>query len=376
LLTALVNDEGLFPLRLTLRGPDSAELARAFSDVQRWIAELIDGQAGHYRIVWRNVKHRIIGENSVPEQIWIDDSAVAFALIRKQHEADRFQAIVNETRQRYPELLVWLSKRPLEALDLAGDWPRLLAVIDWLKAHPRPGIYLRQIDIPGIDTKFTERHRGALAQLLDATLPADAIDSDATGLAAFCARYGFRDKPSRLRFRILDPHLALLPREADQDITVNHDAFATLQMPVRRVFVTENETNFLAFPTIAESIVVFGGGYGFDALTEASWLHKCRIHYWGDIDTHGFAILDQLRAHVPHARSLLMDRRTLLAHRAFWDVELRPQTRDLERLNEDEAELFDDLRHNRLDDRVRLEQERVSFACLLEAIEALDRQDD
>lgn len=375
-LAAIVDDKGLFPLRLSLRGPSSTELARAFPDVQRWIGELTSGEAGRYRIVWRTVKHRVIGENRVPDQIWIDDLESALPLIGKELEAGRFQEIVAETRHRHPELLAWLSKRPLEALDLADDWPRLLAVVEWLTAHPRPGIYLRQIDIPGIDTKFIENHRAVLAQLLDSTLPADAIDSSATGVTAFCARYGFRDKPLRLRFRILDPRLALLSCEADQDITVNHDNFASLDLPVRRVFITENETNFLAFPATPDSIVIFGGGYGFDALAEAHWLHECQVHYWGDIDTHGFAILDQLRAHLPHARSFLMDRPTLLGHRSFWDVEPRPLIRDLKRLDADETALFDDLRHDRLGPRVRLEQERVGFTWLLNAIEALDRQND
>lgn len=376
LLAEIVDDKGLFPLRLSLRGPSSTELARAFPDVQRWIAELTGGEAGRYRIVWRTVKHRVIGENRVPDQIWIDDLESALALIGKQLEAGRFQEIVAETRHRRPELLAWLSKRPLEALDLADEWPRLLAVVEWLKTHPRPGIYLRQIDIPGIDTKFIENHRAVLAQLLDLTLPAEAIESSATGVTAFCARYGFRDKPLRLRFRILDPRLALFSCEADQDIAVNHDVFASLDLPVRRVFITENETNFLAFPATPDSIVVFGGGYGFDALAAAHWLHECRVHYWGDIDTHGFAILDQLRAHLPHARSFLMDRPTLLGHRSFWDVEPRPQIRDLKRLDADETALFNALRHDRLGPRVRLEQERVGFTWLLNAIEALERQND
>ncbi len=43
-------------------------------------------------------------------------------------------------------------------------------------------------------------------------------------------------------------------------------------------------------------------------LAQAGWLARCQVYYWGDIDTHGFAILDQLRTHIPHARSLLMDR--------------------------------------------------------------------
>ena len=34
---------------------------------------------------------------------------------------------------------------------------------------------------------------------------------------------------------------------------------------IRRVFITENEINFLAFPRMKEAIVIFGAGYGWDA---------------------------------------------------------------------------------------------------------------
>jgi len=98
------------------------------------------------------------------------------------------------------------------------------------------------------------------------------------------------------------------------------DSFIRLQPAVSRVFITENEINFLAFPAVADSLLVFGAGYGFDGLAQAGWLARCQVYYWGDIDTHGFAILDQLRTHIPHARSLLMDRATLLAFEDQWGV--------------------------------------------------------
>ncbi len=41
-------------------------------------------------------------------------------------------------------------------------------------------------------------------------------------------------------------------------------------------------------------MVLFGSGYGFEFLSNVLWLAKLNIYYWGDIDTHGFAILNQL----------------------------------------------------------------------------------
>ena len=189
--------------------------------------------------------------------------------------------------------------------------------------------------------------------------PAEA--TGAGGMSQFCRRYGFMDKPLRIRFRILDPELALLPTCTDQDIAVNQDAFNRLDLKVRRVFITENETNFLAFPDLPGSIVIFGAGYGFEMLAQAAWLRRCAIHYWGDIDTHGFAILDQLRAYFPHAESLLMDLKTLMAHELQWVNEPQPLRRDLTRLNREESTLYDELRNNLIGPAIRLEQERVGF---------------
>ncbi len=154
--------------------------------------------------------------------------------------------------------------------------------------------------------------------------------------------------------------------------TLSDQAFARLEPALQRVFITENEINFLAFPPVADSLVVFGAGYGFDALAQAAWLHQRTLHYWGDIDTHGFAILDQLRSHFPHALSFLMDRDTLLAHQAQWTLEPQPTQRDLPRLDRDERQLYDDLRWRRLgEEPVRLEQERIAFGRVEQAVAAL-----
>jgi hypothetical protein len=61
-------------------------------------------------------------------------------------------------------------------------------------------------------------------------------------------------------------------------------------------------------------------------------------------DTHGFAILDQLRAHFRGAASFLMDRDTLLGHRAHWTEEGSPMRGDLRRLTPSEAAVYDDIR--------------------------------
>ena len=370
LLAPLVNDESLFPRRLTLKGPGSRQLSERFSEVRDWIGQL-SAAAGPYRIEWRSVNHRVLGSNTIPVAIWIDTLEDALRLIGKKRETDQFAALVALTRAQQPGLLPWLIKRPLRVLELAESWSQLLAVVAWLLEHPRPSIYLRQIDLPGVHTKLIEAHRGVLAELFDLVLPDESIDEAYTGIGGFCRRYGFLDKPSRVRFRMLDPNVPLLPLEADQDITLTQAAFASLALPVSKVYITENEINFLAFPHVPDAMVIFGAGYGFDTLTTATWLDEKDIYYWGDIDTHGFAILNQLRRYFPHVKSFLMDQETLLNHRSLWGTEDSPEQANLGRLNAEEGALYDHLRQNKWGERVRLEQERIQFDVLLEVLHQL-----
>ena len=130
---------------------------------------------------------------------------------------------------------------------------------------------------------------------------------------------------------------------------------------ISRVFMTENKINFLPFPQVKDSVVLFGAGYGFEVLREAQRLARSRIHYWGDIDTHGFAILDQLRSQFGHVTSFLMDRSTLLAFESVWGEVEQKTLRDLPRLDPEERSLHDDLRDNRIRNNLRLEQERIGF---------------
>jgi hypothetical protein len=100
-------------------------------------------------------------------------------------------------------------------------------------------------------------------------------------------------------------------------------------------------------------------------------LKCCAIHYWGDIDTHGFGILHQLRGHFEHVTSFLMDRETLDAHVAFWGVEDKQLRAELRRLTPQERALYDDLRDNRIREGLRLEQEHIGYRWLNDRLEGL-----
>ena len=65
---------------------------------------------------------------------------------------------------------------------------------------------------------------------------------------------------------------------------------------------------------------------------------------------------------------MLMDRATLLAHRDQWVTEPRPAAGTLDLLDAEEVELYRDLVEGALGPSVRLEQERIRFATIQQAV--------
>jgi hypothetical protein len=373
LLAAYLGGDPVFPLRVPVRGPRPAELGTRFDDVKGWLRALeaaSKATKGYgYGLELEEVGNRVVGLQRLPVAAVVATEEDGLRLIRRSRDADRFQTLAEATLADFPELRSWLLRRPLIVVEQADAWERVLAVLAWFRDHPRPGIYLRQLDVPGVDTKFIERRRGLLAQLLDLVLPPPAIDAAFTGAAGFEGRYGLRSRPPLVRFRILDPDQRIAGLS---DLTVPVAELASLDLPASRVFVTENEVNGLAFPDVPGSVVMFGLGYGLDRLAALPWLSDRQVVYWGDLDTHGFAMLSRLRSVNPGAASILMDRETLLAHRPLWVHEPEPHRGELPGLSEDERRLYEDLRDDRLGEGVRLEQERIPFAWVRSALDRLD----
>lgn len=372
LMSAALSGETLFPYEWKIVRPKSVEWGERFDEVRRWIRNLSSGSmdsVGYgYQVRWEEIDHRVLGKNRMPVRVVVPSLEDALRLIGKGRDLERFLARARDTLVRFPSLSGWLLDHPFVFESHGDDWDRILAVLSWFVRNPRPERYLRQLDIEGVDTKFIESRRGILGDLLDRLLPEESRDLRFTGAREFEGRFGLLSKPALLRFRILDPDLRI---QGLSDLSVPAREFSGLSLPVERVFITENEINGLAFPAVPGGIVLFGLGYALENLGQAEWLSRSDMFYWGDIDTHGMAMLDRLRGYFPRVQSFLMDRETLLAHRPLWGREPRPVKAQLSRLTDSERVLYDDLKDNRLGNGVRLEQERIPYHRVLEALSAL-----
>lgn len=337
------------PIEVPLRGPTPSQLGDDLAAARAWVAALDAGRRDdrRYSLQWQSIGGRNVGRNQLPTRAVVSSFEQAWALLGVRIPVRRFEELLARAHD-HPAVRAWILEHPHRALELDHEMPRLIAAYGWLDSHRRSGRYLRQISAPGVDTKFAETHRGVLAGMLGVPLTS----------SGFLSGLGLMSKPEFVRLRCTSS--LGLPTPITE-LAVRADELQQLSVSVAKAIVIENEITYLSIDVPEDGVVIWGKGFDVDQVGRLPWLAQTEVIYWGDIDTHGFAILDRLRAWLPQVRSVLMDRETLTAHRDRWGTEDRPATSVLSRLEPDERDLYSELVADSLGDRVRLEQERIGW---------------
>ncbi|WP_405419135.1 Wadjet anti-phage system protein JetD domain-containing protein [Streptomyces erythrochromogenes] len=363
LLAAAAGEHPFEPMAVTLKGPVAADALHHFEEAYVWAQSWDPSLHPHLRIQTKTIGGRNgLPSQTVPAQARIESRHALWALLGVTAEVDHFHVLHEHTALSAPGLARWMADHPMKVLRRSAVWHQLVRVVCWIGGHGAEKIYLREIDVPGVDTKFVETHKAILAELLDHTLPEERIDS-CVPKSNLAARYGFRVKPTYVRLRYLGT--SPLPFG---ELAVRADELADWSPGVRTVFVLENEITYLSLPPVPDAVAILGSGYAAALLRHLPWLDDVDLFYWGDIDTHGFAILDQVRERFPHATSLLMDRATLLAHEPHWGEEMTQAQGGLTHLTPEEAQLAQDLRTGLYRPNLRLEQERIAISAVRETL--------
>ncbi|MDO5062234.1 MAG: DUF2220 family protein [Peptostreptococcaceae bacterium] len=377
ILRNIIEEKGLFPDKIKITGPNSNELSLEFEKAIQWIKKLKDKEKSKlgygYSLEEKEINFRIVGRNPIPVYAVIETTEDALKLLNKNAEAKLFQNICREffeqwrTHPNFERLKEWLLKYPFRVIEQIGaNCPQIILVLKWFEQNPEHFVYIRQLDIEGVDTKFIEKHQSILGELMEILLPDTDFD---LSQKKFEDKFRLRKKPAMVRFRILDEHYS---SQLFRDITVPLEEFQSWENTIEKVFFTENEINFLSFSNLRNSIVIFGKGYGIYLLRDVQWLKNKEVYYWGDIDTHGFNILSIARGFLPNIRSFLMTEQILTAHKNLWVDEDSPFLSEIKNLTPQEQDLLYKLQHDYFGTKVRLEQERIRFKYLKEWMEQID----
>ncbi len=345
---------GEWPQRFALGAPNEAVARAQWDRFRDWVAAWRRFRAGQVTFAAR--RWPALGVQEIPTHVDFNSPAAVAAVLGSREmslwgSADgRFKerlAAWPECEQALRRIAPWMGTASSE------DYARFVSVVDWLTENPDSGLWLRQIPVPGLDTKWVEANTGALHPVLACRLKRDVG-------TPFAAMAGLATDASRRRIRVLDPEL----RSAIgglEDITLGLDALARVELPVRAVLVVENLQTALAFGDLPGTILVFGGGFAVAELSVVRWMAQVPILYWGDIDNAGFAILHTLRQAHAHTTSVLMDEETLLRHKAFWSHDESRPGANLFSLDDEELKVYRNLGAGVYGPAIRLEQERVEW---------------
>ncbi|MCL2478327.1 MAG: DUF2220 family protein [Treponema sp.] len=345
----------VWPLIIHLDIPKEQDAFRQTEAVRSWIGAWRSWH-GSGTLVWTECHWRSLGTQSVPQKLILHGPADTAGWIgeaeRWARADDRYTSLV----RRWPTLIDTLPGRFNVLADYDdSDFHRLVEVLSWICTNPNSNLYIRQLPVTGIDTKWLESRKGLVSELVA------AIQGDPSGDLDFFRRCGIRPQPQLIRMRILDPVLKARFGGLG-DITTPWEEAADLGISPAFVFIVENLQTGLAFGELTSSVVIMGLGYGVDVLGKIPWLRHARCIYWGDIDTHGFAILNRARTYLPNLKAVLMDESILLSHRELW-VEEKDQhpSAELPLLTTLEQKLFHELKSNIWGNKIRLEQERIRW---------------
>lgn len=360
---AWLEGEGEWPLRVPLGIPSESDVATDVAAVRSWV-DAWASWSGSGVLETEGRRWVRLGSQTLPAVVVLADAGEVAAWCgqerRWRRAVGRFQAL----RLRWPQLGGQLGLgRLFDVLADYGDadFERLLEMVSWLLANPASGLYVRQLPVVGVDTKWLEKRTGLVTGLLGMLRGSEQAGD-------FFAATGLRRQAHRLRLRVLCPEMRrTLGGLCDIEAPLNE--VAALGLRPARVLVVENHECGESLPDMSGVVAFIGLGRAVTALATVPWAGGVPAVYWGDIDTHGLAILSSARAVLPGIRSVLMDRGTL---ETFKDLVVQEpaQATDagVSNLSEEERALFDGLRGGSWGTKVRLEQERLPWPAALEAL--------
>lgn len=362
-LTEFLKNEWIFPLDIPAdKGTSTGDFADGFEGL-RLLMEKEKSAVGYgYTIALKQINTRIHGVQSYPDKICFETARDFLKFIGKESEFKQFEKDAGLIGDAFPQLIDWIYTQPLQVIRNAGKWADLLKVCRYFVDHPCPNLYIRELPIE-VHTKFIEENKAVLVRLLDLVLPAFAIDNKETG---FEKRFRLRFKEGRVRFRSDNlTDIAGFPGNVT-DISIPVSEFSRLSPTCDHVFIVENEMNYLTFPNLASSIVVWGKGNNVQNLKSVQWLKNKKLWYWGDIDLRGFFILSLLRNTFRHVKSLMMDSETYRTFMYFATSSGETKLDGIMNLTPDEADIMEFLLNN--PKKNRLEQERIPHKYVMKKL--------
>ena len=296
---------------------------------------------------------RALHPNGITPALW------RTALSRLQRFCETFALTSDESRKSAVAAL--RSLKLLFSSDTSDrEFEAVLNTLSWLLRHPNAGLFPRALPVEGVDSKWLERRRGTLARLWN------TVTGENVSAADFLEHAGLLRLPQFVSVRNASSWVK--EGTAENVVKLTPEALAQTAPEGPFVLIIENEQTALSLD-LGNVPIFFGLGYGVTLLASLPWMKEKRILYFGDLDTHGLAILAECRRLFPQTESVLTDLATFERFRALAVPEPKQAALPTDRLTTEERDLGVRL----LAEGLRLEQERIPLETVREALlRALD----
>lgn len=263
-----------------------------------------------------------------------------------------------------PEVLATAARTVRRWVELDdADLTRIRHVVRWFLHNPDSGLLPRAVAVEGIHGKWLENNTSLVQALLSAARGAPDGSAGDLGLGVI--------EPT-VRLRRLDPLLRGSEHLDDISVPLSEatSLFSTGHRP-KVILMVENLATFLSFTQAPEgsgAVVLWTKGYAVDVVARMPWFEQCRLLYWGDLDSDGFAILHRLRRALNEGRtvdSVLMDPETVNRFATFGVHDPGDVSLHLPSLNADEESARNLLV---IQGVMRIEQERIPWQYALDEL--------
>ena len=358
-LSSKMSGDDFFPLIIPSDKKLNDDFEKMSSEIKNLLLNSNENKINSYSVVRELRKTQKHGLQSIPTKIQFNNELDFLNYIGKKTEAKTIINTYQTLLGIYPELKTWMIQKPLSLLEIANELNFFVETLGYFKNNPTPNLYIRELPIK-VDTKFVERNKGILKGLLE-VITGSSLNKDEN---VFEKRFNLKSIEPQVRLRQLDEKLDRNIFSCSPDIMIPISSFESLNPVCKNVFIVENKMNFLVFPPVKDSLVIFGEGNAVNIQKNTPWLKNKSIYYSGDIDTWGLQILSSYRSHFPKTVSLLMTKELFDKYCDNFAVEEKVSVSECpNNLTHNEKELF--LYLNSLPKKQsRLEQERIPYSEL------------
>lgn len=292
-----------WPIVLAIGKPSASAFSQDTSLVREHVQSWRAVDVGE--VIWEAVSYR---SGSAPIEVpvqwnlkspseWI--AAIGSEDVKREYA--RLERLVTAADARFLTLLLrqrhLLQDKPEEEVIKAMQ---LALMLQPGCAKGRP---LRTLGAGGIDSKFFERHRALMVQLLDRLFDGQVSE---LGLESFL---GALDEGNH--WLLVAPlQTGLLPFQQQR---VRASELMNAIVPGTHVLLVENEQCLHQLPELPDTVAILGAGMNLRWISGQA-LDGKHVGYWGDLDTWGLVMLAKVRQLRPNIHAILMDQSTFLAH--------------------------------------------------------------